>query len=39
MPSGYEKSSDYGGPSPTWRGAIVLAIVLGLVALGLWMVL
>lgn len=22
MPSGYEKSSDYGGPEPTWRIAV-----------------
>lgn len=29
MPSGYEKSPDYGGPEPTWRGMIlgVLAFI------------
>ena len=32
--TGYENSSDYGGPPPTWRTAIVAAIVLAaLVAL------
>jgi hypothetical protein len=27
MPSGYERSPDYGGPEPTWRG-----IILGVIA-------
>jgi hypothetical protein len=27
MPSGYERSPDYGGPPPTWWG--IAAIVLG----------
>ena len=32
MPSGYERSPDYGGPEPTWRG--IIAIVLVILALG-----
>jgi hypothetical protein len=32
MPSGYERSPDYGGPEPTWRG--IAAIVLVILALG-----
>lgn len=27
MPSGYEKSPDYGGPEPTWRGMIIGVII------------
>ena len=35
MPSGYEKSPDYGGPPPTWWGSVL--IVLGIAALAvLW---
>jgi len=35
MPSGYEKSPDYGGPEPTWWGIVVLVcgIVAGLAVL------
>jgi hypothetical protein len=40
MPSGYEKSPDYGGPEPTWWGAIIEVVVilaiLGLIAFALW---
>jgi hypothetical protein len=32
MPSGYERSPDYGGPEPTWRG--IIAIMLVILALG-----
>jgi hypothetical protein len=32
MPSGYERSPDYGGPPPTWLG--IAAIVLVILALG-----
>ena len=32
MPSGYEKSPDYGGPPPTWWGSVL--IVLGIAAGG-----
>ena len=32
MPSGYERSPDYGGPEPTRRG--IAAIVLVILALG-----
>ena len=28
MPSGYERSPDYGGPEPTWRGIIAVALVI-----------
>ena len=32
MPSGYEKSPDYGGPEPTWRGiALLLVVVVALI--------
>lgn len=36
MPSGYEKSDDYGGPAPSWNGMraiVVLAALLALVLL------
>ena len=37
--SGYDKSPDYGGPEPTWRGTIievvVILAVLALIALAL----
>ena len=26
MPSGYEKSPDYGGPEPTWWGMVLLVL-------------
>jgi hypothetical protein len=33
MPSGYENSPDYGGPDPSWRGALIpLIAVLTLLA-------
>ena len=32
MPSGYERSPDYGGPEPTWWG--IAAIVLVILSLG-----
>lgn len=34
MPGGYEKSDDYGGPSPAWRGigAIIAVLCLAGVA-------
>jgi hypothetical protein len=36
--SGYDKSPDYGGPEPTWRGtiievAVILAVLLGVALL------
>jgi hypothetical protein len=37
MPSGYERSPDYGGPEPTWRG--IIAVVLVILALGALVVL
>jgi hypothetical protein len=40
MPPGYEKSPDYGGPEPSWRGIVVAAIaiilVVAAVVLGLY---
>ena len=27
MPSGYEKSPDYGGPEPAWRGIVLGVLV------------
>lgn len=39
MPSGYEKSDDYGGPPPGWRTFIVSAIAVGVlvaIALRMW---
>ncbi len=35
MPSGYEKSPDYGGPPPTWRELIPVALVVALVTVWL----
>lgn len=32
MPSGYEKSPDYGGPEPTWRGFVVALIAIAAIA-------
>ena len=29
MPSGYEKSPDYGGPEPHWREAVYAILVIG----------
>lgn len=39
MPSGYEKSADYGGPAPTWWGmALLVLVVVVVVAVGAgWM--
>lgn len=28
MPSGYEKSPDYGGPEPSWRETIAMLIAI-----------
>jgi hypothetical protein len=37
MPSGYERSPDYGGPPPTWRGLIAIVLVIvGLTTLLVW---
>ncbi len=35
MPSGYEKSPDYGGPEPTRKGIVVLIIVVAALSAGL----
>jgi hypothetical protein len=32
MPSGYEKSPDYGGPEPTWRGMLTGLLIFAAVA-------
>jgi hypothetical protein len=37
MPSGYEKSPDYGGPDPSWRGGVVVAVSLALAAFFTWL--
>ncbi|WP_280136742.1 hypothetical protein [Candidatus Filomicrobium marinum] len=40
MPSGYEKSPDYGGPPPTWRReAIFIVVMIALFGFGFWMML
>ena len=40
MPSGYEKSPDYGGPEPTRRGTVVIVLVIAIVSCGLaWLLL
>jgi hypothetical protein len=36
MPSGYEKSPDYGGPDPSWRGGVI-ALLLALAAFFTWL--
>jgi hypothetical protein len=36
MPSGNEKSPDYGGPEPTWRVAAAVAVAVALVVLALF---
>ena len=28
MPSGYENSPDYGGPDPSWRGGVIVTLLL-----------
>ncbi|TCK19760.1 hypothetical protein EV667_4218 [Ancylobacter aquaticus] len=33
MPSGYEKSDDYGGPEPGWNGMRSIVVFVGLLAL------
>lgn len=33
MPSGYEKSPDYGGPDPSWRGFVVGIVCLAVIAI------
>lgn len=33
MPSGYEKSDDYGGPEPSWNGMRTIVVFLALLAL------
>ncbi len=36
--TGYEKSPDYGGPDPTWRGALSIAVfMIALAALVWWL--
>ncbi|WP_256366639.1 hypothetical protein [Ancylobacter sp. TS-1] len=38
MPSGYEKSDDYGGPDPAWRGIMAIVVVIGIAALAVLIV-
>lgn len=38
MPSGYERSPDYGGPPFNPRLAVWLTLCVGLVAVGLWVI-
>lgn len=41
MPSGYEKSPDYGGPEPNRRLWLMLTLAMspGMIARGFWMIL
>lgn len=36
MPSGYEKSPDYGGPKPGWPTAVMLVIAVAVIAMAFW---
>jgi hypothetical protein len=32
MPSGYENSTDYGGPPPTWWGSALIGLFIAAIA-------
>lgn len=38
MPSGYEKSEDYGGPEPGWGGTRAVVILLALLVVAVLLV-
>jgi len=34
--TGYEKSPDYGGPDPGWKGIVIFVLVLILIGYAIW---